>query len=125
MTDELEDLKKHIGNNHNSEDVVTASQVGRLAGALMVDHPAQHKGDPVPPGWHGAFFPGLAPLSNMRTDGQPKSGGPSPALMYTSAPGRAAPARPGAPPSPSSGAGSAWTAPDRRGSALRPRIRPG
>ena len=35
MTDELEDLKKYIGNKHSSEDVVTASQVGRLAGALM------------------------------------------------------------------------------------------
>ena len=71
MTDELEDLKKHIGNKHSSEDVVTASQVGRLAGALMVGHPSRHKGDPVPPGWHGAFFPGLAPLSNLRTDGRP------------------------------------------------------
>ena len=79
MTDELEDLKKHIGNKHSSEDVVTASQVGRLAGALMVGHPSRHKGDPVPPGWHGAFFPGLAPLSNLRTDGQPISGGPAPA----------------------------------------------
>jgi 3-methylfumaryl-CoA hydratase len=79
MTDELEDLKKHIGNKHSSEDVVTASQVGRLAGALWVDHPSPNKGDPVPPGWHGVFFPGLAPLSNMREDGQPKSGGPAPA----------------------------------------------
>jgi 3-methylfumaryl-CoA hydratase len=79
MTDDLEDLKKHIGNKHSSEDVVTASQVGRLAGALMVDHPAPNKGDAVPPGYHGVFFPGLAPLSNMRSDGQPKSGGPAPA----------------------------------------------
>ena len=74
MTDELGDKKKHIGNKHSSEDVVIASQVGRLAGALMVDHPARHRGDPVPAGWHGAFFPGVAPRSNMRTDGQPKSG---------------------------------------------------
>jgi 3-methylfumaryl-CoA hydratase len=78
MSDELEDLKKHIGNKQSSEDVVTASQVGRLAGALGVDHPARNKGDAVPPGWHGVFFPGLAPLSNMREDGQPKSGGPAP-----------------------------------------------
>ena len=84
MTDELEDLKKHIGNKHSSEDVVTASQVGRLAGALMVGHPARHKGDPVPPGWHGAFFPGLAPLSNLSTDGQPISGGPAPAARAAS-----------------------------------------
>ena len=75
MTDELEDLKKYFGNKHSSEDVVTASQVGRLAGTLMVDHPSPNKGDPVPPGYHGVFFPGLAPLSNIRTDGQPKSGG--------------------------------------------------
>lgn len=78
MTDELEALKRHIGRSDTADDVVTASQVGRLAGALGVEHPAKNKGDPVPPGWHGVFFPGLAPLDKLREDGQPAGGGPTP-----------------------------------------------
>ncbi len=80
MADNLEDLKKHIGEKGSAEDVVTASQVGRLAGALGVDHPAPGKGDPIPPGWHGVFFPGLAPLGRLREDGQPDGGGPAPVV---------------------------------------------
>lgn len=80
MPDALEALKDHIGKTATAEDVVTASQVGRLAGALGVDHPARAKGDPIPPGWHAVFFPGLAPLSRLREDGQPDGGGPAPAV---------------------------------------------
>ena len=76
MADDLEDIKKIIGNKSTAEDVVTASQVGRLAATLGVEHPARKNGDPVPPGWHGVFFPGLVPLSRLGEDGQPKAGGP-------------------------------------------------
>lgn len=75
MADDLEDIKKIIGNKTTAEDVVTASQVGRLAATLGVEHPARTNGDPVPPGWHGVFSPGLVPLSRLGEDGQPKHGG--------------------------------------------------
>jgi len=69
MTDTLEDLQQFVGNSQTSEDVITASQVGRLAVTLDVDHPSPNKGDAVPPGWHGVFFPPLVPLENLRADG--------------------------------------------------------
>lgn len=78
MSASLEDLKQHIGRSETSEDVVTISQVGRLAAALDVDHPAPRHGDPIPPGWHGAFCPTLVKLSMLRADGQPAGGGVTP-----------------------------------------------
>jgi 3-methylfumaryl-CoA hydratase len=78
MSDKLTELERHIGNSETAEDVVTASQIGRLAAALDVDHPAPNDGDPVPPGWHGAFFPPLAKVSLLREDGQPAGGGVTP-----------------------------------------------
>lgn len=80
MTDALDDLQKHVGNNQTSEDVITASQVGRLAVTLDVTHPAPNKGDAVPPGWHGVFFPPLVPFDRLRSDGQPSGGGVAPSI---------------------------------------------
>ncbi len=78
MAERLEDLKRHIGNSDTATDVVTASQIGRLAAALDVDHAAPEDGDPIPPGWHGAFFPPLVKVSLLREDGQPAGGGVMP-----------------------------------------------
>ena len=80
MTDSLDDLQKHVGNSQTSEDVITASQVGRLAVTLDVAHPAPNKGDPIPPGWHGVFFPPLVPFDRLRGDGQPSGGGVAPTI---------------------------------------------
>ena len=78
MARTLDDLQKYVGNSETTEDVITASQVGRLAVTLDVPHPAPNKGDPVPPGYQGAFFPTLAPLDQLRADGQPQGGGIAP-----------------------------------------------
>ena len=78
MTETLDDLQQFVGNSQSADDVITASQVGRLAVALDVAHPAENKGDPVPPGWHGVFFPPLVPLDRLRSDGQPTGGGVAP-----------------------------------------------
>ncbi len=78
MSENLQDLKRHIGNSETAEDVVTASQIGRLAAALDVDHPAPDDGDPIPPAWHGAFFPPLVKTGGLREDGQPAAGGVTP-----------------------------------------------
>ena len=78
MADELEDLRQYVGNSQTADDVITASQAGRLAVALGVDHPAPGKGDAIPPGWHGVFFPPLVPLDRLRADDQPAGGGVAP-----------------------------------------------
>ena len=78
MPERLCDLRRHIGNSVTTEDVVTASQIGRLAAALDVDHPAPDEGDAIPPAWHGAFFPPLVKVSGLREDGQPAGDGVTP-----------------------------------------------
>lgn len=78
MAVKLDDLQQFVGNSQSADDVITASQVGRLAVALDVAHPARNKGDAVPPGWHGVFFPPLVPLDRLRADGQPSGGGVAP-----------------------------------------------
>ena len=71
MADELEDLRQHVGNSQTADDVITASQAGRLAVALGVDHPAPGKGDAIPPGWHGVFFPPLVPWTGCAPTASP------------------------------------------------------
>lgn len=78
MAETLDDLQKYVGASETMEDVITASQVGRLAVTLDVPHPAPNKGDPVPPGYQGAFSPTLASLDQLRADGQPQGGGVAP-----------------------------------------------
>ena len=76
-----EGLRRLVENSQTAHDVITASQVGRLAVALDVEYPAPNKGDPIPPGGHGVFFSPLAPLAtlgNLREDGQPAGGGVAP-----------------------------------------------
>lgn len=74
MPDDLEALKRTIGNSTTEHDVAAASQAGRLAATLGVAHPAPGIGDPLPQGWYGVFFPPLTPTSGLRPDGQPGEG---------------------------------------------------
>lgn len=78
MTGTLHDLKSYVGRSTTATDVVTASAVGRMAVAIDADLPALSDGDPFPHGWHGAFFPPLHRLSELRADGQFGGGGLAP-----------------------------------------------
>ena len=75
MTDELQSLKRHIGQSETDLDVVTASAIARMAATLGVATPASEPGDPIPPGWHTAFFPPTHRTDQMRADGQAAGGG--------------------------------------------------
>lgn len=70
MTEPLENLKSYIGRSETAADVVTGSAMVKIAAALGLDNPASAKGDPIPPGWYGAFFPPSHRPSQMRADGQ-------------------------------------------------------
>jgi len=80
-TAELEDLKRYVGRSRTSTDVVTASAVGRMAAAIDAELPPLVDGDPIPHGWHGAFFPALHRVSDLRPDGQFGGGGLAPVLL--------------------------------------------
>ncbi len=80
MAGGLDELKSYVGRKETATDVVTASQIGKLAVTLDVEHPAPNKGDAVPFGWHGGFCPGLYRKGQMRADGQAAGVGVAPAV---------------------------------------------
>lgn len=75
-----ESLKASLGRRETATDVVTVSAMAKIAATLDVENPATAKGDPIPPGWYGAFFPPLYGPSKMRPDGQPAQTGILPAV---------------------------------------------
>ena len=70
MTEPLESLKRYIGRSETATDVVTRSAMVKIAATLGAENRASAKGDPIPPGWYGAFFPASHGPSEMRADGQ-------------------------------------------------------
>ena len=80
MSESLESFKSYIGKSERGADVVTASAMLKIAAALGLKNPASARGDPIPPGWYGAFFPPSHGPSQMRADGQPSGGGIAPPI---------------------------------------------
>ena len=68
------DFAAFIGRTTRSSDVVTASQVARLAATLDIEPPATEVGDPLPPGWHAIFLGAPTPAKRRRIDGLPGGG---------------------------------------------------
>lgn len=75
MTDLLAGFDSMIGAREVENDVVTASSVARLAATLDIENPAPATGDPLPPGWHCAYFlPAIRP-GGLAADGLPAESG--------------------------------------------------
>ena len=75
MAESLESFKSYIGKSEKATDVVTASAVLKFAATLGQENPPMDKGQPIPPGWYGGFFPASHRPSQMRLDGQASGGG--------------------------------------------------
>jgi 3-methylfumaryl-CoA hydratase len=75
MPESLESFKSYIGKSETAIDVVTASAMLKFAATLGQENPPMDKGQPIPPGWYGGFFPASHRPSQMRTDGQASGGG--------------------------------------------------
>jgi 3-methylfumaryl-CoA hydratase len=67
--DALAELESIIGVTAVTEDVITATQMHRLTITLNRRDPMPKIGDPVPWGWHSAFFPRLMPTDKLSADG--------------------------------------------------------
>jgi 3-methylfumaryl-CoA hydratase len=80
MTEPLESFKRYIGKSETATDVVTASVMLKFAATLGLEKAPMDKGEPVPPGWHGGFFPPSHRPAQMREDGQASGGGLIPAI---------------------------------------------
>jgi len=75
MAESLESFKSYIGKSEIATDVVTASVMLKFAATLGLEKAPSDKGEVVPPGWHGGFFPPSHRPSQMREDGQASGGG--------------------------------------------------
>src|SRR5262249_1247318 len=75
MAESLESFKSYIGKSETATDVVTASVMLKFAATLGQENPPMDKGQPIPPGWYGGFFPASHRPSQMRLDGQASGGG--------------------------------------------------
>ena len=75
MAESLESFKSYIGKSEKATDVVTASAMLKFAATLGQENPPTDKGEPIPPGWYGAFFPASHRPAQMRLDGQASGGG--------------------------------------------------
>ena len=80
MAESLQHLKQFVGRKETATDVVTASAVAKLAVTLNVSKPASARGESIPAGWHGVFFPPLYGPAQMRPDGQAGGVGILPAV---------------------------------------------
>ena len=80
MAESLESFKSYIGKSETSIDVVTGSVMLKFAATLGLEKAPTDKGEVVPPGWHGGFFPPSHRPTQMREDGQASGGGLIPAI---------------------------------------------
>ncbi|MBX9812328.1 MAG: MaoC family dehydratase N-terminal domain-containing protein [Burkholderiales bacterium] len=74
MSQDLESLKKWIGERETAIDYITIPAVHRLAAMLDRDDPFPKHGDPFPIGWHAILFPRIARQSQIGPDGHPQRG---------------------------------------------------
>jgi len=80
MAQSLESFKSYIGKSETAFDVVTGSVMLKFAATLGLERAPTEKGDIVPPGWHGGFFPPSHRPHQMREDGQALGGGIMPPI---------------------------------------------
>jgi 3-methylfumaryl-CoA hydratase len=80
MAESLESFKSYIGKSETAIDVVTGSVMLKFAATLGLEKAPLDKGEIVPPGWHGGFFPPSHRPNQMRQDGQALGGGIMPPI---------------------------------------------
>jgi 3-methylfumaryl-CoA hydratase len=74
MAENLEDLKKWIGEKETDIDYVTVPAIHRLAATLDREDSMPKMGDPLPVGWHQILFPRVVRHSQIGPDGHPARG---------------------------------------------------
>ena len=86
----IDDVKAQLGSKVTEEDVATAAPLRGMVVTFDRDEVAPGPGQPVPPGWHLAYFPEASRLARLGEDGLPLERGvlpqmPLPRRMYAGA----------------------------------------
>jgi 3-methylfumaryl-CoA hydratase len=74
VTQNLEELKKWIGEKESDVDYVTIPTVHRLSATLDREDRMPRIGDPLPLGWHQILFPRVVRHAQVGADGHPARG---------------------------------------------------
>jgi 3-methylfumaryl-CoA hydratase len=87
---DIEPIRAQLGRTVTDEDVATAAPLRGMAVTFDRDERPPAEGEPVPPGWHLAYFPDASRLSSLGDDGLPLERGvlpkmPLPRRMYAGA----------------------------------------
>ncbi len=69
------DASAWVGREMHSHDELRSAWVSAIEATLDLGGVALSHGDPLPPGWHWAFFHPTEPLSALGSDGHPRPGG--------------------------------------------------
>jgi 3-methylfumaryl-CoA hydratase len=83
-------LRAQLGRTITDEDVATAAPLRGMTATFDRDAPPPRAGEPVPPGWHLAYFPDATRRRELGEDGLPLERGalpqmPLPRRMYAGA----------------------------------------
>ena len=87
---DIEPLRVHLGRTVVDDDVATEAPLRGMAATFDRDEPPPGIGEPVPPGWHLAYFPDATKRRELAEDGLPTGRGvlpkmPLPRRMYAGA----------------------------------------
>src|SRR4051794_16862552 len=83
-------MRAHVGRKVEDGDVATAASLRGMVVTFDREETAPGPGEPIPPGWHLAYFPDASRLSGLGADGLPLERGvlpkmPLPRRMYAGA----------------------------------------
>jgi 3-methylfumaryl-CoA hydratase len=77
---DIEPIRAQLGRKVVDEDVATAAPLRGMVVTFDRDEAAPVEGEPIPPGWHLAYFPAASRLSTLGADGLPLQGDVLPAM---------------------------------------------
>lgn len=74
------DPKDWVGKTVTATEIASSAPIARVAATFGMAPPAVREGDPVPPGWHTAYFTPLHGPDRMRPDGSAGAGALAPPI---------------------------------------------
>jgi 3-methylfumaryl-CoA hydratase len=82
MTDEHDDLTRHIGRKVTATDIATAAPIRGMIMTFDRDDPEPEPGQPIPPGWHNLYFLPMFRPGQLGLDGTPTETGVVPKMPF-------------------------------------------
>jgi 3-methylfumaryl-CoA hydratase len=77
---DIEPIRARLGTKVTDHDVATEAPLRGMVVTFDRDETAPVEGEPIPPGWHLAYFPAASRLSTLGADGLPLESGVLPAM---------------------------------------------